>query len=74
MPSSITAAAKQRAYRDRRRSGRVVLRIEIDEVALVETLIAAGYLPREQDDDRAAVQAALTSMLEIWCVTSNATA
>lgn len=52
------SAARQRRYRQRRGDGRIVLRIAVDGVEWIESLIEAGLLRREDEDDRATVEAA----------------
>lgn len=56
-------AERQRTRRARRAQGRVVLRVEVDEVDVEELLIAEGYLAEWQTDDRGAVQAALGKLI-----------
>jgi hypothetical protein len=58
-------ALRQRLHRARERTGKIVLRIEIDEVGLTEALIAAKMLDPRIDHDRAAVEAAVARMLEL---------
>lgn len=43
--------------------GRIVLRIEADDVALPQTLIALGYLDPAREDDRAAIAEAAATAL-----------
>jgi len=50
------------AYR-RRKAGRVVLQVEVEETPLVETLIEAKLLDPNVADDRAALSAALTQFI-----------
>lgn len=59
----MTAADRAKRYRRRRSSGRAVLSVEVDEVDLVETLIAAGFLPASQSEDRAAIARATSRLL-----------
>lgn len=57
----MTPAAKQRAYRERKKSGRIVVRIEIDKVDVSERLIEAGLLDAWDADDPDAIASALAS-------------
>jgi hypothetical protein len=57
------AAAKQKALRDRRKRGEVVLPTVVDEVALAELLIASGHLTEAARDDRAALARGLARWL-----------
>ena len=59
------AALRQRLHRARERNGKIVLRIEADEVGLTEALITAKLLDPLVDHDRAAVEAAAARMLEL---------
>lgn len=56
------AAERQRRYRQRRASGRVCIRIEIDDVSLPQVLIDGGYLPASCADDLDAVTEAVERM------------
>ncbi len=58
-----TAAERQRKYRERRRVGRRVLQIEIDDVGLSDALVEAGYLQEWDMDDPASIDAAIMVML-----------
>lgn len=53
------AAARKRRERQRKRAGRIVVRVEIDHVETAEALIAAGLLRPEDEDDPRAIAAAL---------------
>ena len=58
-----SGAERQRTRRARRAQGHIVLRVEVDEVAVEELLIAEGYLAEWQTDHRGAVQAALGRLI-----------
>lgn len=60
----MSAAARQRAYRQRRAAGRVKLHIEVDEISLAEKLVATRFLAREQVDDLAEMTAALERLID----------
>lgn len=65
------AAARMRRSRARRKQGRRVLRVEVDEALLEDVLRAHGYLPPLADDP-SAVERALAAMLDRLCaVTRN---
>ena len=53
------AVLRQRRHRERLRSGRIVVNIEVDEVALAESWSRLGYLRPFESDDRLAIEAAL---------------
>jgi hypothetical protein len=59
-------AIRFRRHYQRRRSGRCVLAIEVDSVALADVLIANGFLSFMAADDRAAVAKALERAVEVW--------
>ncbi|WP_143540767.1 hypothetical protein [Rhizobium sp. L43] len=61
------AAERQRRYRDRRKAGRRVLQIEIDEVELAAALERLHFLnPLEADDDEAVLKA-FRAMVVVLC-------
>jgi hypothetical protein len=60
----MTAAARQRQYRERCRSGRTVLRIECDPVVLERVLIDAKVLA-DETDDRAVLERGLARLVEL---------
>ncbi|MGR9204115.1 hypothetical protein ACU8OG_09260 [Rhizobium leguminosarum] len=61
------AAERQRRYRERRKAGRRVLQIEIDEVELTAALERMKILsPLDADDDGAVLQA-FHKMVRVLC-------
>ncbi|TAX50383.1 hypothetical protein ELH99_09540 [Rhizobium leguminosarum] len=63
----MSAATRQRRYRARRKAGRRVLQIEIDEVELAAALERLRFLnPLEADDDEAVLQA-FQKMVRVLC-------
>jgi hypothetical protein len=68
-------AVRQRRRRERERAGVIVLQIEVDEIALTEQLVIAGFLAPQDIDDRTAIQAALERVVNLWAqgVTRNDT-
>jgi hypothetical protein len=64
--SSERQRAKRRAYKKRQRNGHVVLRVEVDEVGIVEALIAAGRVLEAESGDRHALEHALAELVEEW--------
>ncbi|WP_172643462.1 hypothetical protein [Rhizobium gallicum] len=58
---------RQRRYRDRRRAGRRVLRIEIDEVELAVVLERLHFLDPQKADDDEAVERGLSDMIQVLC-------
>lgn len=57
--------ARHRRLRDRRRAGRIVVAIEIDEVQFIQAALAASLIERE---DRAALAAAAAEVVRRWAV------
>lgn len=62
-----TAAERQRAHRRRQAAGKVVLPVEVDEVAITEALIAANLLSPQDADHRRKIAAALAVVIATWC-------
>lgn len=61
------AAERQRRYRDRRKAGRRVLQIEIDEVELAAALERLKILsPLDADDDET-LRRGLNRIIEVLC-------
>jgi hypothetical protein len=56
----------QRRSRRRRKAGRVVLRIEVDEFRLIDSLLAAHRLTEADGLDRRRVEAAVSRLLADW--------
>jgi hypothetical protein len=63
---ATNAAARQRRRRERERAGLIVLRVEVDEVALTEQMVLAGFLSPSEADNRDAVRAALERVVQLW--------
>ncbi|MGO7508891.1 hypothetical protein ACC677_02505 [Rhizobium ruizarguesonis] len=64
---SGTSKARQRRYRERQKSGRRVLMLEIDEVETAAMLEELHFLnPLDADDDEA-LQLALCKMIQLLC-------
>jgi len=57
-----SAARKQRC-RGRQAAGKICLTVEVDEAALCVALVDSGFLRPEQQDDRAALAAALSCVI-----------
>jgi hypothetical protein len=57
---------RQKRYRARTRSGRIVLPIEIDFGAVGDLLVAAGFLADWDLSDRGAIKHALEAALDFW--------
>jgi hypothetical protein len=61
------AAERQRRHRHRRKAGRRVLQIEIDEVELAAALERLHFLsPRDADDDEA-LRRGLNRIIQVLC-------
>ena len=63
---SSTAAVRQRRYLHRQLRGEVVVPIVVDEHRATARLVQVGLLDETQLDDRAAVQAAVQRIIDIW--------
>lgn len=70
----MTAAARMRRSRARRREGRRVLRVEVDETLLEFALVKLEYMTPTRADDPKEIEAALSVMLDrlLVNVTRNA--
>lgn len=62
---AAAAAKKMRRHRARRRAGRIVLSVEVDEVGSVEFLIAARLLSPGVEHGRAAIEEATEKFLKM---------
>lgn len=62
-----TSSERQRRYRERRRAGRRVIRVEVDEVALCVVLEALNFLDPQGGDDDEAIERGLTEMIQVLC-------
>jgi hypothetical protein len=60
-----SARDRQRARRSRQAAGRIWAPVEIEEVAWVESLVAAGFLNRGDEEDRRAIGVALGRFLDV---------
>jgi hypothetical protein len=58
------AAARMREFRARRAAGRMVLKVEVDDVAVPRLMVDAGFLAEHDVDDRKKVQAAVAAYLD----------
>jgi hypothetical protein len=58
-----SAADRMRRHREREARGKIVLRIEADEVALIETLAAARLIDRMSDPSRPDLERAVELLL-----------
>jgi hypothetical protein len=65
-----SAALRAKRHRARAKDGRVVLMVEVDEIALAEQLVEAGLLERQDSDDRKAIAAALQVVVDLWAAGS----
>jgi hypothetical protein len=64
--SSERQRAKRRAYRKRQRNGHIVLRVEVDEIPLLEALLQAGRIAESEAGDRHALELAAAELVEDW--------
>jgi hypothetical protein len=58
-----SSAARHRIFRERKREGKAILQIEVDEFAHLELLKSAGLLKEWDENDRAAVAEATARLL-----------
>jgi hypothetical protein len=61
----MTDAARARRCRQRHRSGRAVVAIEIDIEPVTEYLVDAGILQLAQVEDRAAIGVAIRDLIDL---------
>jgi hypothetical protein len=59
-------AVRARRYRDRRRAGRISLRIDVLETAVIEALIASGRLTEGEALRRASIERELAQVVADW--------
>lgn len=61
----MTAADRQRRYRQRRQSGERIVQVPVG-IEGIEALKAAGFLNRRDEDDTCAIQNAVAELFELW--------
>jgi ubiquinone biosynthesis protein UbiJ len=61
----MSAATRQRRYRARRKAGRRVITLEVDEVELAIVLESLNFLNPMEEATDAAVQRALSNMIRV---------
>lgn len=64
---ATSSTARQRRYRARRRAGRRVIMLEIDDVEVTAVLESLNFLNPEKSDDEKAIEGALHDMLAVLC-------
>ncbi|WFU88743.1 hypothetical protein QA644_06680 [Rhizobium sp. CC1099] len=62
-----SSSERQRRYRERRKVGRRVVRVEVDEVELAAALESLNFRSPVNADDDEAVQRALNDMIQVLC-------
>jgi hypothetical protein len=67
MTAYSRGAGYTRAWRERKRAGRILLRVEVDETELAIALTGAGLLDPNVADDKAALTTATEEALVIFC-------
>ena len=67
MTAYSRGAGYTRAWRERSRNGRILLRLEADEAELAIALTDAGLLDPNVADDKAALTAAAEKALAVFC-------
>ncbi|MGO6880692.1 hypothetical protein ACCS44_17630 [Rhizobium ruizarguesonis] len=63
----MSAATRQRRYRARRKAGRRVITLEVDEIELSAVLEGLHFLSPLKADDNEAVQRGLNDMIQVLC-------
>jgi hypothetical protein len=63
---ALTPYQKLKAHRQRKRSGRSCLTLELDLDAIADCLVAAGWLPQWDAHKRDAIRRALETALNAW--------
>ncbi|MEY9581514.1 hypothetical protein [Sinorhizobium fredii] len=64
---SATSRERQRRYRLRRKSGRRIIMLEVDEVELAVMLESLNFLDPLKADDDEAVERGLNDMIQVLC-------
>lgn len=64
---SAISKERQRRYRERRKAGRRIVRVEVDVVALSAALEGLHFLNPLKADDDEAVERGLNEMLQVLC-------
>jgi hypothetical protein len=59
-------AQRVRDCRRRQRTGRALLKVEVNVVSLCDLLVAAGFLEQWNDQDRRAIEQALETAIDVW--------
>jgi hypothetical protein len=59
------AADRVRRFRERQATGKIALRIECDEIGLIEVLHAARLIDRNRDLERADLEQGLERLIEV---------
>jgi hypothetical protein len=59
----MTAAARNRAYRQRRSAGLMLLTIEVPQFELADALVDAGFLEGWDSESREAIERAVEKLL-----------
>lgn len=65
------AGERQRRYRERRKGGRRVIMLEVDEVEVFAALERLHFLSPQDSDDDQAVRRALNKMIRVFCRAGN---
>jgi hypothetical protein len=60
------AAERQRRYRARQATGKISIQICINEVDVIEALVASGLLDRVEAENREKLSCAIEKIIQIW--------
>lgn len=63
---ACSSAKKVREFRQRQKAGLVMYRITVEQIPIIEALVAAGWLDRTETENPSSVEAALSKMLVDW--------
>jgi hypothetical protein len=66
LDGTTQARLRQRRSRRRRKAGRALLQIEVDEFRLIDALISSGRLTPDEGLARARVEKALANLVDDW--------
>jgi hypothetical protein len=67
----ILARERQRRWRANQKAGRIGVCFTTDAVTLVEGLVAAGLLSYDRTEDRAAINAATSRLVELMLLSGK---
>jgi hypothetical protein len=63
---AMAARRRKRAFRERQRRGRIVLKMEVDEFEIAAALVRSGHLTEPEATNRAALEQGVAIVLRKW--------